>query len=32
MNEKMLTKMRSAARRAGYYSKTRDELCHFTFV
>lgn len=26
MNEKMLTKMRSAARRAGYYSKTRDEF------
>ena len=26
MNNKMLTKMRSAARRAGYYSKTRDEF------
>lgn len=26
MNEKMLTKMRSAARRAGYYSATRDEF------
>lgn len=26
MNNKMLSKMRSAARRAGYYSKTRDEF------
>ena len=26
MNNKMLAKMRSAARRAGYYSKTRDEF------
>ena len=26
MNNKMLTKMRAAARRAGYYSKTRDEF------
>lgn len=26
MNEKMLTKMRSAARRAGYYEKKRDEF------
>lgn len=26
MNNKMLTKMRSAARRAGYYSLTRDEF------
>lgn len=26
MNEKMLTKMRAAARRAGYYAKTRDEF------
>jgi len=26
MNEKMLTKMRSAARRAGYYSRSRDEF------
>lgn len=26
MNEKMLTKMRSAARRAGYYAATRDEF------
>lgn len=26
MNEKMLTKMRAAARRAGYYSRTRDEF------
>ena len=26
MNNKMLTKMRSAARRAGYYSKSRDEF------
>ena len=26
MNNKMLSKMRSAARRAGYYSKDRDEL------
>lgn len=26
MNNKMLSKMRSAARRAGYYSKTRDDF------
>lgn len=26
MNNKMLTKMRSAARRAGYYSRSRDEF------
>lgn len=26
MNEKMLTKMRAAARRAGYYSRSRDEF------
>ena len=26
MNEKMLTKMRGAARRAGYYSRSRDEF------
>ena len=26
MNNEMLTKMRAAARRAGYYSKTRDEF------
>ena len=26
MNEKMLTKMRAAARRAGYYASTRDEF------
>lgn len=26
MNEKMLTKMRSAARRAGYYNRSRDEF------
>ena len=26
MNEKMLTKMRAAARRAGYYSRARDEF------
>ena len=26
MNDKMLTKMRSAARRAGYYSRSRDEF------
>lgn len=26
MNDKMLTKMRSAARRAGYYASTRDEF------